>query len=121
MKRFLKTILCLLPALTLIVSCNEQPEVDNNEYYVKYTITSGGTYYYFSDIYYKDVHGTGSAEKGHSIKNWTVTIGPVKRGFTASVRNEKGTGKNQIDISKNNGPFALKATGQNSASYTINY
>lgn len=98
---------------------------DNNktpdEYYVRYTIKSPGTYYYFSDIYYADVSGTGSAEKSHSIKSWTVTIGPVKKGFKASVRNEKGTGNNQIEVSKNNGPFALKASGQNKASYTINF
>ena len=50
-----------------------------------------------------------------------MTIGPVKKGFKASVRNEKGTGNAQIEVSKNNGPFALKASGQNSASYTINF
>ena len=100
------------------------PENNNkttDEYYVRYTIKSPGVYYYFSDIYYADVYGTGSAEKSHSIKSWTVTIGPVKKGFKASVRNEKGTGNNQIEVSKNNGPFALKASGQNKASYTINF
>jgi hypothetical protein len=98
---------------------------DNNkttdEYYVRYTISSAGAYLYFSDIYYADVYGTGSANKGYSVKSWNVTIGPVKRGFKAFVRNEKGTGNNQIEVSKNNGPFALKASGQNSASYTINF
>lgn len=91
------------------------------EYYVRYTIKSPGTYYYFSDIYYNDVNGTGSAEKNHSVSSWTVTIGPVKKGFKASVRNERGTGNNIIEVSKNGSPFAQKATGTNSASYTINY
>jgi hypothetical protein len=30
-----------------------------------------------------------------------------------------GTGMNKIEISKNNGPFALKASGEDSASYII--
>lgn len=123
----MKRLFIFLAAM-LMVACDYYNRADqgggktsSDEYYVKYTIKSLGTYYYFSDIYYADVNGTGSAEKGHSVKSWTVTIGPVKKGFKASVRNEKGTGNAQIEVSKNNGPFALKASGQNSASYTINF
>ena len=51
---------------------------------------------------------------------WTITIGPVKKGFRASIQYNEG-GTCQIEVSKNNGPFALKAEGKNSASYTIDF
>jgi len=119
----MKKLFTLLAAAILMVACKDfnSPQQDKTEYYVKYTIKSPGTYYYFSDITYADVSGTGSAEKGHSVKSWTVTIGPVKKGFKASVKNAKGTGDNQIEVSKAGGPFSLKASGTNSASYTINF
>jgi hypothetical protein len=99
---------------------NSPDYVDSNEYYVKYSISST-TYNYFSDIYYAKESGTGSAEISHSVRSWTVTIGPVKKNFKAFVRNERGTGYNKIEVSKNGGPFALKAEGTNSATYTINF
>lgn len=119
----MKKLFLFLATVLMMVACSDynSPQQNNDEYYVKYTIKSAGAYYYFSDIYYTDVYGIGSAEKGHSVRSWTVTIGPVKKGFRASVRNDYGTGNNQIEISKNNGPFALKASGQNSATFTINY
>ena len=109
----------------LMGACNDfnspQQGYNTDEYYVKYSIKSKDSYEHFSDIYYNDEDGVKNAEKGHNVKGWTVTIGPVKKGFMASVRNEKGTGINHIEVSKNNGPFAEKANGKNSASYTINY
>lgn len=124
----MKKLFLLFSLALLMTACDNfnNPQqggnsTSNDEYYVKYTIKSGGPYLYFSDIYYADTYGVGSAEKSHSIKSWTITIGPVKKGFKAFVKNEKGTGNNQIEVSKNNGPFAIKNSGQNSASYTINY
>ena len=119
-KLFFLLITSLLVACDGFVELN-QPQEQPAEYYVRYSITAEGAYTYFSDVYYADVYGTGSAHKSYSVRSWTVTIGPVKKGFKASVRNEKGTGNNQIEVSKNNGPFALKASGQNKASYTINF
>ena len=122
----MKKLLLFFNVAIIMIACNDygnNPEQTNNndEYYVKYTIKSPGVYYYFSDIYYNDVHGSGSAEKSHSVSNWTITIGPVKKGFHAAVKNEKGTGDDQIEVSKNGSPFAIKASGRNSASYTISY
>lgn len=92
---------------------------DNSEYYVRYTVSS--TYpYIFSNVTYADVHGTGSF-MNYQTRNWTVTIGPVKKGFKAHVKNENGTATDKIEVSKNGSPFAMKASGNNSASYTINY
>lgn len=119
----MKKLFFLFAVTILMIACEDSNSLllDKTEYYVKYIIKSPGTYYYFSDITYADVSSTGSAEKGHSVKSWTVTIGPVNKGFRASVKNAKGTGDNQIEVSKAGGPFVLKAEGKNSATYTINF
>ena len=90
-----------------------------DEYYVKYSIDVTGPYQHFWKISYADVDGTKTSNDGNSVKHWTVTIGPVKKGFHASVRNAMGTGMNKIEVSKNNGPFVLKASGEDRASYII--
>ena len=116
-------MLFMLLAIFALCACEDRntPNQDTDEYYVKYSIKSSGVYLYFSDIVYADVYGNNYAERGHSVKSWTVTIGPVKKGFRAAVKNTQGTGNNIIEVSKNGGPFAQKATGTNSASYTINF
>lgn len=126
--KYIKFLICLLLVTTVLVSCEEQNwnlnkssvQEDTSEYYVKYSIVSPGLYR-FSDIYFADVSGTVCTSKDISIGSWTITIGPVKKGFFASVRNEKGTGNNTIEVSKNNSPFAVKASGTNKASYKIDY
>ena len=41
--------------------------------------------------------------------------------YNAYVKNENGTATDEIEISKNGGPFAMKASGNNSASYRIDF
>ncbi len=135
MKNYLKLFLLAFSLSVLAASCswsttpippsgngdnntNREPSV---EYYVKYTIKGEGIYGHFYDVVYADVNGTKTASEGYQISSWTVTIGPVSKGFRAHVRNEGGGGDNIIEVSKNGGPFAQKATGWNSASYTINF
>ncbi len=136
MKNYFKFFFLVFSLLMLAASCDftspnppSYGDEDNNtnrepsaEYYVKYTI-KGMPYPYrgFSDIVYADVHGTKTASEGYQIKNWTVTIGPVSKGFRAHVRNEDGGADNIIEVSKNGGPFAQKVTGWNSASYKIDF
>lgn len=136
MKNYFKFFFLVFSLLMLAASCDftspnppSYGNEDNNtnrepsaEYYVKYTI-KGMPYPYrgFSDIVYADVHGTKTASEGYQIRSWSVTIGPVSKGFKAYVSNEGGGGDNVIEVSKNGGPFAQKATGWNSASYTINF
>lgn len=122
MKKILSVLVFSLLTFTF-VGCEEfnQPSNDGstNEYYVKYSIDVTGPYQHFWKISYADVDGMKTSNDGNSVKHWTVTIGPVKKGFHASVRNAMGTGINKIEISKNNGPFALKASGEDRASYII--
>lgn len=130
MKRYLKLLFCSISVTLLMSSCSffssDLPQQggnsDNSEYYVQYSIKSTYAYYYFGDIYYAAEHGTQCAEKGRTVKSWSVIVGPVKRGFRASVRYDSGVASEvKIEVSKNGSPFALKASGEKSASYTINY
>ena len=122
----MKKILLLLAAVLLLVACDDYkniPQGNTDEYYVRYTIKS--SWYVFGNVTYADVHGTADALTNQKVNSWTVTIGPVKKGFSAWSKNSLGTSTNSaihtIEISKNGGPFAQKATGTNSASYKINY
>ena len=124
MKR-LFLILALLPIALLFTSCKEKntPQQDTNEYFVRYTIKS--SWYVFGNVSYGDVNGTSYDLTGQKKNSWGVTIGPVKKGFKAWSRNDMGTSTNSanhaIEVSKNSGPFAQKATGINSASYIIDF
>jgi hypothetical protein len=91
-----------------------------DEYYVKYSITTR-QYQIFSDITYADISGEKVANKGYSSRAWGITIGPVKKGFRAYVRYGWGGGTCHIEVSKNGGPFAMKAEADESVSYTINF
>lgn len=123
--------LFLLFALSLLMTAcdnfNNPQQGDNSsnnsEYYVRYSISS--SFYKFGNISYADINGTGRAHEGNysnTSTKWSITIGPVKHGFNAFVRYDSGRADVvKIEISKNNSPFAEKASGSNSASYRINY
>ena len=118
------TLLATIIVALFIVSCEKDNSEDYNssektEYYVRYSVSS--TYpYVFSDVKYADVNGTGSF-MNYQTRSWSVTIGPVKKGFNAFVKNENGTATDKIEVSKDGGPFAMKASGNNSASYRIDF
>ena len=119
------TLLATIIVALFMVSCEDHNiedynnPSDNSEYYVRYTVSA--TYpYIFSNVKYADVNGTGSF-MNYQTRNWAITIGPVKKGFNAFVKNENGTATDKIEVSKNGGPFALKASGNNSATYCINF
>lgn len=122
MKKILKIILLLLSVSLFMISCEERNTPNNSdEYYVKYSITTTRQYHYFRGVTYADINGMiTTKEKESPSRVWNITIGPVKKGFRASIQYNEG-GTCQIEVSKNNGPFVLKAEGKNSASYTIDF
>ena len=127
MKKILSVLLISLLTFTFM-GCEGFNQPSNggsnqpkDEYYVKYSIDVTGPYQHFWKISYADVNGTKTSNDGNSAKHWTVTIGPVNKGFRASVKNAMGTGMNKIEVSKNNSPFVLKASGEDCASYTIDF
>lgn len=115
--------------------------VDNNttnnitdEYYVKYVVTSSSIY---SVSRTAQINSENNSRSSYTFNNspWEVTIGPVKKGFNASLSANFNTSQVlaktyinvEIQVSKNNAPFALKASNnstevRNSAStnYTLN-
>ena len=121
MKNILKIILLLSSVSLFMISCEERNAPNNSdEYYVKYSITTR-QYQIFSDITYADISGEKVANKGYSSRAWGITIGPVKKGFRAYVWYGYGGGTCHIEVSKNGGPFAMKAEADESVSYTINF
>ena len=122
MKKILKIILLLSSVSLFMISCEYRNAPNNSdEYYVKYSITTTPQYHYFRGVTYADINGMMTTkEKDSPSKVWTRTIGPVKKGFRASIQYKEG-GTCQIEVSKNNGPFVLKAEGKNSANYTIDF
>jgi len=91
----------------------------NDEYYVKYEIESSTIYYGGKlDVQLKSENAILPLVINQREK-WETTIGPVKKGFIASLKATKQgwnglTQETQlrlylrIHVSKNNGPFALK-------------
>ena len=130
MNKFLKITTVFLTIFIALSSCkkDETNTATNDDYFVKYVIKGNGTYIYFSDFSVNTDQGNVSFS-GYQYKSWNQTYGPVKKRFTASVSAKSSFVTVEIYVSKNNGPFALKASksGGNSStsnisqSYTIDF
>ena len=121
MKRFLLSLSFCLCAFILI-SCekpnNEEPIAppeDNASYYVKYEASS-------TVIMQSITVNTDTGKQTFTVrkKTYSETFGPVSKGFDASV-NCQAAANVSIYVCKDNGPFALKASGGESATYTIDF
>lgn len=99
---------------------NESVET-KDEYYIKYTASMDGGHmmsYPTITITIED----GSTQKvtnSSALRSLTRTIGPVQKGFTASI--SSNFEYNQIECCKNTGPFVIKAEKRGSCSYTIDF
>lgn len=99
-------------------------EKEEDFYYVKYQI-SGKIYFYIDEVTYNTENGSES-EEFSAARSFEFVCGPVDKGFVAKVsltehRGEPANNATKILVSKNNGPFAVKVSGQYSATYTIDY
>jgi len=118
-------ILMIVSILTILTfsSCEDDGnynniEVDNNNYYVKYVIS---TRYYFSNWSVSIPKGGYYTKNGYQTRYWEQTFGPVKKGFKCKVKVEKGEPTINIYVSKNEEPFVLKESVVNdNANYVIN-
>jgi len=119
-----KITTAILVILISLSSCNKDKDkvelVISDEYYVKYVIKGNGTYIYFSDFSVNTDQGNVSFS-GYQYHSWNQTYGPVKKGFRASVSVGSSLVTVEIYVSKNNGPFALKASKSGDNSYTIDF
>lgn len=122
--------------LLILISFGCSKENNADEYYVKYEVES-------STIYYGGKLNVSLNTEDNSTFdiiidqkiNWEMTIGPVKKGFVASLSvsapsetYDKLTIGTKISVSKNNGPFAVKLNDSSTAprdmvesSYTIDF
>jgi len=123
--------------------CNKENENTNvvaDEYYVKYIVNSSTPYVEGGKSISRTAQITSENNSNKSFtfnkSAWETTIGPVKKGFHASLNSSFSQvfgGPNrtyiniEIHVSKNNGPFALKASNTStqerfsaSCKYTIN-
>lgn len=127
MKRFLWVLLCVVP---LFLGCEKDSEKEVYEYYVRYeyslTLTgpTSGTSYSSRTLSINTDSGVINATT--YAYSYSEIIGPVKKGFKASITLKEeqvsgGTRNLKIYVARGSEPFALKATSTNtaSASYTI--
>ena len=110
----------------MLVGCDKNnyntPQVDTNEYYVRYSLSFSPYIVVNPKVTYADVDGMKTPIENTKTSLWEVTIGPVQKGFKAYVSyTGETTPVAKIEVCKNSGPFALKATGTNSAEYKIDF
>lgn len=120
MNKVLKITMISLAIFMTLSSCkkDETETATNDDYYVKYAITGNGTYIYFSDFSISTDQGNKSFS-GYQYRSWNQTYGPVKKGFNASVSVKSSLVTVEIYVSKNNSPFALKASNAGSNSQVL--
>lgn len=124
MNKILRITSLILSIFVILSSCkrDEVKITTTDEYYVKYAIKGNGTYNYFNKFSVNTDKGNVSFS-GYQYRSWNQTYGPLRKGFRASATSD-GLVTIEIFVSKNNGPFVLKASksgSQSSVSYTIDF
>ncbi len=127
-----KMIMVFLTIFITLSSCskddmdinNKNDTSTNAEYYVKYVVKCSQSRYYINSFSIATYKKTESFTDIKS-KSWTQTYGPVKKGFYATATASSVYPTIEIYVSKNGGPFALKASKTSNdkvtVSYTINF
>lgn len=128
-------VIAFFGMLLLSTACNKDDDSDPDEYYVKYEVNSS-TIYFNQKLEVIINSETGSPISFSIDQNalWETIIGPVQKDFNAtlSVTNlgveDKSALYTNISVSKNDSPFALKASDGSDTprnyvelNYTIDY
>lgn len=112
-----KIVLLVILAFVLFISGCEKCDCGSDDYYIKYE-TYGTTQYvgHNLDISISMENSEITTFTTGPQGSWETVIGPVKKGFTASISVETShtdlTLEASISVSKNDSPFALKASGE---------
>ena len=128
-----KYVLLVILAFGIIsFGCEKCEECDPDEYYIKYAVAVQTIYMGVA----LDIVMTNEYNETTPISttgSWNMTIGPVEKGFNASLSaaTEREISSTilitKIYVSKNDGPFAEKASGESDTSepvqidYTIDF
>ena len=126
MRRASHVLLMAATCLALLVSCEKNKGKEECRYYVKYSGTIVSQFLYSASYTVTTESGTNTATGINS--DYSMTIGPVKKGFQASItcdcdksQYSFSSQRVTIEVSQDGDPFALKASGTNQASYVIDY
>lgn len=124
MKRILM-LMAFMPMLLGISACSDDKD-NTGEYYVKYKWHYTVTHSIITKAMVTYVDADGKKVRVGKVSNgWEVTVGPVAKGFEASLLVEETSGyvshESTIEVSRNGEPFVLKARGELNASYRIGY
>lgn len=116
MKALQKAVL-LVAAILVCIACNKSTSpTEEVDYYVKYSISDGSS----GKVTYKIENGAATTVDGVSFTGFERTIGPVKKGFEASITVTpainptsyyKPTANGRIEIKKGDAPFVVKKEG----------
>ncbi|AZI67587.1 hypothetical protein EIB71_07890 [Kaistella daneshvariae] len=112
----LSIILCFLSISLLLFNCREEEKIVTDEYYIKYSANSSTIYSEGRlSVNYLNEKNEMVTTEIPTKKVWEVTVGPVKKGYSATLTVSQLTENYgrlkinaQIFASKNNGPFAIK-------------
>ena len=123
------TALLAAACLVLLASCGKDRGGEDARYYVRYTGETSTVHIVETTYTVATDAGTDTYKTTGASSDYTVTIGPVKKGFEASItcgcmETESYYIKSQrvtIEVSKDGEPFAQKATGTDRASYVIDF
>jgi hypothetical protein len=108
--------LIFLLIITLgIINSSCGKDCDNDEYYVKYEVNSSTIYGGKLDVTINSEDNTNSTFTINQCMLWETIIGPVSKGFNATLKvsaigetHDKLKLYTNIYVSKNDSPFALK-------------
>ena len=95
----------------------EKCECDPDEYYIKYSV-GVQTNHIWVPIDIEIINEYGDKVSYSGTDSWNITVGSVEEDFTASLSVELGqfagdaTLTANIQVSKNDGPFVVKASGE---------
>lgn len=119
----------------ILLGCEKESTDENNdEYYVKYVVNSQTLYSVSRTARIKSENNS-IIDFTFNNSQWEMTVGPVQKGFNSSINASYNTSQTlaqtyinvEIYVSKNNGPFALKANNNStdvrmsaSTSYILN-
>lgn len=125
MKRL--TYIILMAILATLSSCGKNGAQEDSRYYVRYTGETSTLHIVETTYTVATDTGIDTYKTTGSRSDYSVTIGPVKKGFKASIacmcdETESYYIKSQrvtIEVSKDGEPFAQKASGTDMASYVI--
>lgn len=116
--KFTKTFLFAVASVLIFISCSKGEEAQAQQYYIKYEVESGSLYYH--DPYTIEYAGLDGMVTIKTIAGpWEVTVGPVNKGFHATLNasfDDAGKygmlylyNKASISVSKADEPFVQKA------------